>query len=70
MEKQDLVLGEIYRDNILGLCLYMGRLGFEFNTDMTGRKGKYTFRILDQKKPCFFVLFSEKELKDLKSIYK
>jgi hypothetical protein len=69
MEKQNLVLGEIYRDNILGLCLYMGRLGFEFNTDMKGRKGKHTFRLLNQKSPCFFVLFSKKELQDLKQIY-
>ena len=65
---ENLVIGEIYRDNILGLCLYMGRLGFEFNVDMKGRKGSYAFRILGHKNPDI-VLFSKKDLKDLKQIY-
>lgn len=59
----NLVIGKIYRDAIMDLPLkYMGKLGIEFNTDVKGRKGSYTFQIVGKKKPCHYILFNEKEL--------
>jgi len=60
---KNLVIGKIYKDSIMDLpLLYMGRLGFEFNTDVKGKKGSYTFQIMGHNKPCHYILFNEKEL--------
>jgi hypothetical protein len=56
-------IGEIYRDEHLGLLIFMGRTGYELNLP-NQKKGKHLFRLLDMKKTHFVVL-TKKELNNL-----
>jgi hypothetical protein len=60
MKAKELKIGEIYLIKNWGKCLYMGRLGFEFNVDMKGIKGINVFRSFKFEGTIFIALIKKK----------